>query len=67
MPIMRISETTDNRWLGMVFEVEDPNNPPREFIVPGGYRFVIDKVQQYSENAWRYSNPNYIVIAVQTD
>jgi hypothetical protein len=51
----RIIETTDDRFIGQVFDETKP-------VKLGGVLFIIDKVQKFGNGFIQYSNSNYVVL-----
>lgn len=54
--IRKIVETTDGKYLGIVFDDRDP------FISPDGITFRPDKIQDIGNGYLRYSNSHYSVL-----
>jgi hypothetical protein len=52
----QIIESTDDQFLGMIFDPEQP-------IILGGVLFAPDKTQKLSDTITRYSNSNYLIEA----
>lgn len=65
MAKLRVVETTDKKFLGMVFELPDPQNPPSRFPVMDNVVFTVDKIDKLADKMYRYSNANYIAIVVE--
>jgi len=59
--IRRIIETTDGKYVGLVFDDTKP------FISPDGIEFKVDKIQDLGGGLVRYSNSNYIVLSKRID
>jgi hypothetical protein len=55
----RIVETTDNKYIGLVFEDDEPLT----LISPDGITFIPDKIQDLGDGLVRYSNSNYVLLA----
>jgi len=53
--IRQIIETTDKKYIGLVFDDKDP------FISPDGILFIPTKIQDLGNGIIRYSNSHYIV------
>ena len=53
--IRQIIETTDKKYIGLVFDDQDP------FISPDGILFIPTKIQDLGNGIIRYSNSHYIV------
>jgi len=55
--IRKIVETTDGKYIGLIFDDTKP------FISPDGIEFKVDKIQDLGGGLVRYSNSNYIVLS----
>jgi len=53
--IRQIIETTDKKYIGLVFDDQDP------FISPDGTLFTPTKIQDLGNGIIRYSNSHYVV------
>ena len=56
MTMRRVIETTDNKYVGLVFDDTEP------FKSPDGIMFHPTKVQDLGDGLMRYSNSNYVVL-----
>lgn len=65
MAKLRVIETTDKKFLGMTFEIPDPQNPPNRIPVSETVVFRIDKIEKLADKIYRYSNVNYVAIAIE--
>jgi hypothetical protein len=54
--IRQIVETTDGKYLGLVFDDQQTS-----FIAPDGILFKPTKTQDLGDGVVRYSNSNYVV------
>ena len=57
--ILKIIETTDNKYLGWHFNSELP------FVTPTGISLKFDLVQDFGEGHFRCSNSNYVIDAIE--
>jgi hypothetical protein len=56
-------DTTDNQWLGLVFELPDPLMKNFYFPVAPDTNFRVDHSELMADGNYRYWNPHYVVIA----
>ena len=54
---MRIIETTDHLFIGKTFESDEP-------IILNGAVFIPDEVTDNGSGTYRFSNSNYVLVAV---
>jgi len=59
--IRQIIETTDKKYIGLVFDDQD------HFISPDGILFTPTKIQDLGNGIIRYSNSHYIVTAKEVN
>jgi len=52
--MMQITASTDGRFIGHVFDADEP-------IVLDGYVFVPDLIKPLAAQEFRYSNSNYVI------
>jgi len=61
MTLRRVKETTDGKYVGLIFDDTQP------FLSPDGILFRPTKVQDLGEGLVRYSNSNYVVLTEISD
>ena len=54
--IRQVTETTDNKYIGFVFDDQEP------IIYPDGSTIKYDKIQTLIGGLTRYSNSNYVML-----
>ncbi len=56
MTMRKIKETTDGKYVGLVFDDTKP------FISPDGIEYKPEKIQDLGNGLVRYSNAHYVVL-----
>lgn len=55
--IVEIVETTDNKYIGLVYDTDKPLKSP------DGITFNPTKIENVGDGYYRYSNSNYVLLA----